>query len=305
MTPQNWLFLGTYAGLRVDLLTNRDWRFVARLGTRAFDSIGGEVVNVALIGISNCKANRKSQYLGVDASAASDATGKAATLSKGPAQVVLQAAQLVAPDARVGLESVPTGPQLSRYAQSLLGLGTGDAPHYIREYWEFDAVVGHWAFMQTAPPDSSPQAGRERVVAWDHAEKRIFGMTQGERAQAHNQDYRGREAWGKSGTAIALVGRLRSYAYFGELFDKSLAVLVSRSPLDTLAIRCFTEADSFSLEVRKLDQKMMVTNATLTKVAFDLAHWQKVAAETYPNGLPEAALRRPDAMAVQRSPERF
>ncbi len=39
--------------------------------------------------------------------------------------------------------------------------------------------------------------------------------------------------------------------------------------------------------VRKLDQKLNVTNATLSKVPFDLAHWQKVAAEKYPNGLPE------------------
>jgi hypothetical protein len=32
---------------------------------------------------------------------------------------------------------------------------------------------------------------------------------------------------------------------------------------------------------------MNVTNATLVKVPFDLAHWQKVAAERYPNGLPK------------------
>ena len=30
-----------------------------------------------------------------------------------------------------------------------------------------------------------------------------------------------------------------------------------------------------------------VTNGTLVKVPFDLAHWQKVAAERYPNGLPK------------------
>ncbi len=32
---------------------------------------------------------------------------------------------------------------------------------------------------------------------------------------------------------------------------------------------------------------MNVTNATLVKVPFDLAHWQQVAAERYPNGLPK------------------
>ena len=36
-----------------------------------------------------------------------------------------------------------------------------------------------------------------------------------------------------------------------------------------------------------IDQKLSVTNATLVKVPFDLEHWQQVAAEEYPNGLPE------------------
>jgi hypothetical protein len=40
-------------------------------------------------------------------------------------------------------------------------------------------------------------------------------------------------------------------------------------------------------EVRKINQKTQVANATLVKVPFDLAHWQKVAAEKYPQGLPK------------------
>ncbi|MGI8624068.1 MAG: SAM-dependent DNA methyltransferase, partial [Solirubrobacteraceae bacterium] len=43
----------------------------------------------------------------------------------------------------------------------------------------------------------------------------------------------------------------------------------------------------FQVEVRRIDQKMFVTNAALVQVPFDLDHWQKVAAEWYPNGLPE------------------
>src|SRR5262249_22540776 len=35
------------------------------------------------------------------------------------------------------------------------------------------------------------------------------------------------------------------------------------------------------------DKKVNVTNATFVKVPFDLARWQAVAAEHYPNGVPE------------------
>jgi len=39
--------------------------------------------------------------------------------------------------------------------------------------------------------------------------------------------------------------------------------------------------------VRRIDQKLNVTNATLTKVPFDLEYWTKIAEEQYPNGLPK------------------
>jgi hypothetical protein len=39
--------------------------------------------------------------------------------------------------------------------------------------------------------------------------------------------------------------------------------------------------------VRKIDQALKVTNATLVKVPFDLEYWQEVAAKKYPHGLPE------------------
>ena len=49
----------------------------------------------------------------------------------------------------------------------------------------------------------------------------------------------------------------------------------------------FVLRQSYCRAVRKIDQKLNVTNATLVKVPFDLAHWQKVAAEKYPHGLPK------------------
>ena len=39
--------------------------------------------------------------------------------------------------------------------------------------------------------------------------------------------------------------------------------------------------------MRRIDQSLKVTNATLVKVPFVLDHWQKIADEKYPNGLPE------------------
>ncbi|KUK53691.1 MAG: hypothetical protein XD78_1016 [Desulfotomaculum sp. 46_296] len=53
------------------------------------------------------------------------------------------------------------------------------------------------------------------------------------------------------------------------------------------AIWCFCSSSLYVEAVRKIDQKLNVTNATLVKVPFDLEYWQEVAAEKYPHGLPE------------------
>ena len=46
VTPQNWLFLGSYKLLRDWMLREVTWDLVAKLGPGAFETISGEVVNV-------------------------------------------------------------------------------------------------------------------------------------------------------------------------------------------------------------------------------------------------------------------
>lgn len=112
-------------------------------------------------------------------------------------------------------------------------------------------------------------------------------MSEAEREQIHNQDQSGQQAWGKTGVCVSLNKVLPVTHYSGELFDKAVAVLVPKKREHLPAIRAFAESNTFQSAVRALDQKTIVANGTLLKVSFDLAHWQKVAAEKYPHGLPK------------------
>lgn len=98
---------------------------------------------------------------------------------------------------------------------------------------------------------------------------------------------RGHAAWGRTGIAINRVGRLSATLYTGEIFDDATAVIPVRNLEALPAIWCFCSDSSYSVEVRRINQKLSVANATLAKVPFDLDRWQKVADEQYPNGLPE------------------
>ena len=69
VVPQNWLFLKSYRKLRERLLDERTWRLVARLGPGAFETISGEVVNVALVVLSGEAPAADVCLAGIDVSA--------------------------------------------------------------------------------------------------------------------------------------------------------------------------------------------------------------------------------------------
>lgn len=73
----------------------------------------------------------------------------------------------------------------------------------------------------------------------------------------------------------------------GAVFDTNCAILLPKDDSHLPAIWCFCSSPEYNKAVRRIDQKLNVTNATLVKIPFDLDHWTKVAEEKYPNGLPK------------------
>jgi hypothetical protein len=53
------------------------------------------------------------------------------------------------------------------------------------------------------------------------------------------------------------------------------------------AVKAYLELGNVTEEVRKIDRQVAVSRKAIARIPFDLAHWQKIAAEKYPNGLPE------------------
>jgi hypothetical protein len=93
--------------------------------------------------------------------------------------------------------------------------------------------------------------------------------------------------YGSPGIAISRMAKLPATIYSGDLYDQNTAVIVPENMDHFLAFWCYATTEKFNDEVRKLDQKVGVTPATLLKVPFDLDHWAKVAEEKFPNGLPK------------------
>jgi hypothetical protein len=97
----------------------------------------------------------------------------------------------------------------------------------------------------------------------------------------------GNKAWGQLGIACSWMNDLPATPYCGAVYDNMVAVIIPNDETLFGAIWAYCSSADFNTDVRKINQKIQVANSTLVKVPFDLDHWQKVAAEKYPNGLPE------------------
>lgn len=298
VTPQSWLFLAAYTKLRQMLLYNRSWNSVARLGPGAFETISGHVVNVALPMLSVIPPAKDHEFAGIDAAGGKSAEQKAAMLrGEKPVEIVLlnQEDQINNPEARITLEegSDASSTRMGEFATILQGSSTGDDDRFTRCIWEC-CNRERWRYFMTSP-DKGPFSGRSKVWDWpsDNCELSQFS---GARIQ-------GFEAIGKSGFVVAASGRVFVAPYFGDYYNKALASIIPHSTKYSPALWVFLESGHFEREVRKLDQKLLITPGTFKGVPIDLAHWQKVAAEKYPNGLPEPENDDPTQWLFHGRPE--
>jgi len=66
VTPQNWLFLTSYKSMRESLLHHVAWKLRCEARRRAFETIGGEVVNVSLVILTRQPPAERSQFSSTD-----------------------------------------------------------------------------------------------------------------------------------------------------------------------------------------------------------------------------------------------
>jgi hypothetical protein len=100
-------------------------------------------------------------------------------------------------------------------------------------------------------------------------------------------NYRWNSSWGHFGIAISQMASIPISIYLGNKFDGNLSTLIPKKNEYVNALWSFCSSNEFREQLRKIDQKVHVTTATLIKIPFDLEYWQKVADEKYPNGLPK------------------
>ncbi|MEZ6930967.1 Eco57I restriction-modification methylase domain-containing protein [Aeromonas sp. S16(2024)] len=279
--PQNWLFLTSYKKFREKLLAEQTWNLLARLGEKGFESSAAAGAFVALITLSKGVAPKDAFLRGVDVSASKSAVEKSNGCINSEILSIEQSEQNKNPDCAITIEGkLGSLPKLSNFAICMRGIVSGDTDKWIKKYWE-KATLGNFRFLQSTPSMTQIGLGKEHIIDWS---TKGLGML---RPGTENQ------AYGKKGIAHGQMRELPATNYDGALYDNNTATIVPTNEDDLIALWCYSSSPEFNREVRIIDQKMNVTNATLIKVPFDHFYWKSIAQEKYPHGLPASYTNDP------------
>lgn len=276
--PQNWLFLTSYTKFREKLLKNETWSVVARLGAKGFQTPMWDF-NVMLISIAHSKPTSDHTLAGLDVSDAPHAAAKDEALKTAELKTVNQKEQLGNPDIAITLDVIENKPLLNIYVISIQGLATGDDPRFARLFWEITKVVEPiWKYYQ-GTSNGPTFSGKQRIVFWEDGN--------GALATSPQARIQGLESWSNQCIAIKMIGSLTPTPFDNCPFDMNVSAIIPKRIEYLLPVWTYVSSPLYNKDVRKINQKLNVTNATLAKVPFDLDHWQKVSAEKYPDGLPK------------------
>ena len=273
--PRNWLFLPRYKKMRKCLLEQHQWRFLVTLGTGAFETISGEVVNTCFVVLSRSrKNNNEASFPWLDVSESRTREDKDYALRKKQLEFLAQENQLANPNTVIGYSADIDCGLLEDMAYSYQGLATSDNPQFVFNFWEIPRIDQGWVLFQFAPDSTQEVSGCSHVLFWENGNGKYADHARSLKAEGRLGGWKsGHAAWGKRGIAINRMGRLPASLYFGTKFDCNVAVIVPHDERDIPAIWAYCSSREYSKEVRRLNSKLSVTNSTLAKVPYRSSVW--------------------------------
>lgn len=285
VTPQNWLYQAYYKKFRGDILSKSQINMVSALGSRAFETISGEVVNTTLISFFNSKPISSAHYAAVDANPGRDSKEKEEILKRGAFSDVSQALQLVDSEKKIAVEARSSKPKLSKISFFKLGICTGDYERFGRDFWELGQPSGRWSLQQTTIKLTDEFRGYQKALLWDSGNGDLLEFVD-ERLDGNVSSWiRGEDAWGRRGVLVSAMGDLPVSLYDGNLYDSNSVAVIPTDEDDLPALWAFLSNEAYRKEVRKISKALKV-QGDLIQVPFDVEYWKSEASFRYPSGLP-------------------
>jgi hypothetical protein len=277
--PQNSLFLQSYSHLRKQLLSTTHLNVIAKLGSNAFRDMNWWAAVTMLILFTVASPPKSHEFGGIDVSRDKDQAAKASLLQIDPIVRASQHEQLTNAGHAITFRETTGLQLLDSIAESYKGITTGDDPRFRKAFWELQLPHRDWIPFLSTVSETSEYGGRSNYLLWEEG--------RGALCASPTAYIRADSIWGRAGVAVSQMGSLPVSIYLGEAFDTNVGAIVPKDEANHGAIWSFAASGEFSREVREIDASLKVTNSVFVQVPFDLPHWQRIAEEQYPGGLPE------------------
>ena len=288
VTPQSLTYQRYYVRLRKRMLEENRLRFVAKLGPGAFETISGEIVQPILLIVDNREPEETHSLGYADFVREAHSSGKASALKDGGLTLLHQKTLLNSREHKISSAGASDLPDLAEYCECYQGICTGDIPRFGACFWEMPREENGWVLQHSTPENGAEASGCTQILFWQKGNGVLYDQIVERLGEAGVSSWiRGLEAWGSQGVAIAQMQSLRSGHYTGKCFDSNTAVIIPKNQENRAAIFEYCRSEEYRDAVLEIDQSIKISNKTLLKVPFDLAHWQMVASEKYPHGLPK------------------
>ncbi|QOQ68160.1 Eco57I restriction-modification methylase domain-containing protein [Photobacterium damselae] len=254
--PESWLTLARSEEFRQFVLSNQSLHFIGRLGDNSFESKQAQGASVCITIFS--KYNElENEFASLDLFKLDSIQEKKIGLKCSELNYISQNRQLGNPQARIILSgALEEAPLIESKAIANQGIKTGDDSLWRRNFWEIERDVTTWSFFQSTVSQDVFYGGRSDVINWS---------TEG---QGMIRPRKGNKSVGMRGVAISQMGSLPCTIYTGELYDSNVAPIVPFESSDVEGFWSYFTSEKFELELRKIDSKKSITNATFLKVPF-------------------------------------
>ena len=288
VTLGEWLYLGPYRDYRQHFLDKTRRYVVVRLGWNAFST--PIRANPALLVFSRV-GDAVDGFGFIDGSSNRSVADNCNECVNGTVTVVSADDIKGNPDIRFVTAVVESSSTLADFADARSGLHAGDLNQFFRCMWEVECFGTVWESVQAAVTKTCLFSGRDQIIRWENECGTLAALAESVRHLNHAaQNWRaGKPFWEKRGVIVGLMGTAACSVYSGDRYDVNASAIVPKSESTLAALWCFCESGEFSDHVRRLDNSLKLAPKTLLKVPFDYEHWQAVAEEKYPGGLPVPA----------------
>lgn len=271
ISPQAWLQQIRYRKFLEQVILPRPIHLVLRYGSGAFQTISGEVVSVCAAVVST-EGEAPSSIEVLDLSKLEGPQAKERESIVSP--FVAVETRLMREKQTFLFQNPEEQPELGVIAFGTQGVKTGDDDRFVTNFWELPKLGSTWRPYIGTASALKDYSGRNGMLRWEDDGAALI------------RSRRDNAAFGRIGVAINQMGQLLSFIYTGEAFDSNVAPIVCHDVANTPALLSFIRSRAFGAELGKLEGGMKINNGTILRVPFDLAHWQRVAANEYPDGLP-------------------